>query len=64
LADALYILQRINNQRLTNLIHEYRPQPGNRTWGGDPEYGHLSKQLFAVSEAYNTHETIEGVKRR
>jgi len=63
LADALFLLQKINNDRLNNIIAEYRPQPANRTWGGDPEYAHLSKQLVAISEAYSVHDSID-VKRR
>lgn len=64
LADALFLLQKINNDRLNNMISDYRPLPASRTWGSDPEYANLSKQLVAISEAYSIQDFVDSSKRR
>jgi hypothetical protein len=56
LSDALFFLQRMNGERLINIITEYHPQPISKTWGQDPEYSKLSRQLVNLSEQYAIHE--------
>ena len=60
LSDALFVLQRMNSERLSNLITEYQPQPISRTWGADPDYAKLSRQLVQLSETY----TVSDDKKR
>jgi hypothetical protein len=56
LSDALFLLQRMHGERLINIITEYHPQPISKTWGQDPEYSKLSRQLVNLSEQYAVHE--------
>jgi hypothetical protein len=63
LTDALYVLQRINSEKLMNLITEYQPQTGTKSWGSDPDYTKLSRQLVALAESYAIHEESSQKKK-
>jgi hypothetical protein len=64
LSDALFILQRMNAEKLSNMVTEYQPQPFSKSWGSDPEYAKLSRQLLNLAETYTVPESQEILKKR
>eukprot|EP00981_Chlorochromonas_danica_P001446 scaffold300_cov173-Ochromonas_danica.AAC.14 len=62
LAEARYFLQRLHAERLQHLIDNYKPEFTSRTWGNDPEYALMVKQLNAMmnepitSDGANTNQ--------
>lgn len=53
LKDALYVLQRVNAEKIDSIITGYQPEPFNRAWGTDPDYAQLVKEISTIAEKYN-----------
>lgn len=53
LSEALLYVQRKNNERLNDMVAQYRPITTGKHWGNDPDYQQMSKQLKSISDAYN-----------
>lgn len=54
LQEALYLLQKLHGEKLSGMIAGYKPQLFSKSWGGDPDYIRLSKELTHIAETYNT----------
>ena len=54
LSEALYLLQRLNGDKLGGMISSYKPQAFGRNWAEDADYAKLSKELTHIAETYNT----------
>eukprot|EP01033_Poteriospumella_lacustris_P013212 gene13212-9462_t len=52
LSDALLYIQRMNNEKLNDLVNSYRPTLFGKHWGNDPDYIQMSKQLKNISDAF------------
>lgn len=52
LSDALLYIQRMNNEKLNDLVNSYRPTLFGKNWGNDPDYIQMSKQLKNISDAF------------
>lgn len=58
LGNALYYTQRMNADRLTGLISDYRPEPFTKNWGTDPDYVQLMKQLHNILPAGDSLDEV------
>ena len=54
IASALFLLQKLNGDKLAAMIGGYKPQAISRVWGSDPDYANLARQLTNIAETYNT----------
>ncbi len=54
ISTALFLLQKLNGDKLSSMISSYKPQTISRVWGGDPDYNKLARELSNIAEAYNT----------
>ncbi len=64
LAGALYFLQRMNADRLNDLMNDYRPEPFTKNWGADPEYKQLMRQLHTMSLSLEDVSVATGKKNK
>jgi hypothetical protein len=64
LSDALFVLQRLNSERLTNLITDYQPALSGKNWGPDPEHAKLSRRLVKLAESYALPDNDQANKRK
>ena len=64
LSDALFLLQKLNGEKLASMIGGYKPQAISRVWGADPDYSILARQLSNIAEAYNTDHITESIRKK
>mmetsp|Transcript_2313 Transcript_2313/g.3648 ORF Transcript_2313/g.3648 Transcript_2313/m.3648 type:complete len:254 (-) Transcript_2313:113-874(-) len=50
LGEALFILQKDNCNRLSDMVADYRPAAFGKVWGDDDDYNHMLRNLTHIAE--------------
>ncbi len=50
LGEALYLVQKMNAHKLKDVLTEYQPAPFGKTYGADPDYMSMLRNLQDITE--------------